>query len=128
MPDGVRWGHVAGVSVLGGVGFTMAIFVTNLAFADPVTIAMAKAAILAASLVAGVAGFLVLRKVTAEGERQPGRGGKCIGMRQGRTVSAGVCTAFGMYPRCVWMSPDAAASCAATLCEYGRWPLAARRR
>ena len=65
LPDGVRWGHVAGVSVLGGVGFTMAIFVTNLAFVDPATIAMAKAAILAASLVAGVAGFLVLRKVTA---------------------------------------------------------------
>ena len=65
LPDGVRWGHVAGVSVLGGVGFTMAIFVTNLAFVDPATIAMAKAAILAASLVAGVAGFLVLRKVIA---------------------------------------------------------------
>ena len=48
------WGHIAGVSVLGGVGFTMAIFVTNLAFVDASTIAMAKAAILAASLVAGI--------------------------------------------------------------------------
>lgn len=62
LPKGVNWGHIGGVSVLGGVGFTMAIFVTNLAFADPGTIAMAKAAILAASLIAGVAGFLILRQ------------------------------------------------------------------
>ena len=48
----------------------MAIFVTNLAFVDASTIAMAKAAILAASLVAGVAGFLVLRRVTDEEEEE----------------------------------------------------------
>ena len=47
LPQGVNWGHIGGVSVLGGVGFTMAIFVTNLAFVDPNMIAMAKAAILA---------------------------------------------------------------------------------
>lgn len=35
LPEGVNWGHIAGVSVLGGVGFTMAIFVTNLSFVDP---------------------------------------------------------------------------------------------
>ena len=70
LPAGVSWGHIAGVSVLGGVGFTMAIFVTNLAFVDASTIAMAKAAILAASLVAGVAGFLVLRRVTDEEEEE----------------------------------------------------------
>ena len=58
----MNWGHIAGVSVLGGVGFTMAIFVTNLSFVDPATIAVAKAAILAASLVAGVVGFVILRQ------------------------------------------------------------------
>ena len=62
LPEGVNWGHIAGVSVLGGVGFTMAIFVTNLSFVDPATIAVAKAAILAASLVAGVVGFVILRQ------------------------------------------------------------------
>ncbi|HIT52142.1 MAG TPA: Na+/H+ antiporter NhaA, partial [Candidatus Aveggerthella excrementigallinarum] len=41
---------------------TMAIFVTNLAFVDAETIAVAKAAILAASIVAGIAGFLFLRQ------------------------------------------------------------------
>ncbi len=35
LPQGVNWGHIGGVSVLGGVGFTMAIFVTNLAFRRP---------------------------------------------------------------------------------------------
>lgn len=62
LPDGVCWGHILGVSILGGVGFTMAIFVTNLAFTDPTTIASAKIAILAASLVAGLIGFFILRR------------------------------------------------------------------
>ena len=51
-----------GVSILGGVGFTMAIFVANLAFTDLATVAVAKAAILAASIVAGIVGFLFLRQ------------------------------------------------------------------
>lgn len=62
LPEGVRWGHIVGVSILGGVGFTMAIFVTNLAFTDLATVAVAKAAILAASIVAGIVGFLFLRQ------------------------------------------------------------------
>ena len=49
-----------GAAVLAGVGFTMAIFVANLAFVDAATITIAKAAILTASLVAGIAGFLIL--------------------------------------------------------------------
>jgi NhaA family Na+:H+ antiporter len=49
-----------GASILGGVGFTMAIFVANLAYTDEVLIADAKLAILCASLVAGVIGFLFL--------------------------------------------------------------------
>lgn len=49
-----------GASILGGVGFTMAIFVANLAFADESLVVAAKAAILAASVVAGIAGFLFL--------------------------------------------------------------------
>ncbi len=71
LPQGVNWGHIGGVSVLGGVGFTMAIFVTNLAFVDPNMIAMAKAAILAASLIAGIAGFFILRAVTDEEDEEP---------------------------------------------------------
>ena len=73
LPQGVNWGHIGGVSVLGGVGFTIAIFVTNLAFVDPNMIAMAKAAILAASLIAGIAGFFILRAVTDEEDEEPVR-------------------------------------------------------
>ena len=60
LPAGCTWGHMIGAGVLAGVGFTMAIFVANLAFADAATVTSAKAAILTASLVAGVAGFLIL--------------------------------------------------------------------
>lgn len=61
LPSGVRWGHIFSVSVLSGVGFTMAIFIANLAYPDSATVDLAKIAILSASLIAGVAGFLVLR-------------------------------------------------------------------
>jgi len=55
--------HIAdfGVGMLGGIGFTVALFVTELAF-EPGTLAdQAKIGILAASAVAGIAGFLYLR-------------------------------------------------------------------
>lgn len=60
LPENVNWAHMLGVALLGGVGFTMAIFVANLAFVNPNDIMVAKVAILAASLVAGVAGFAFL--------------------------------------------------------------------
>ena len=60
LPENTTWGHMLGAAVLAGVGFTMAIFVANLAFVDAATITIAKAAILTASLVAGIAGFLIL--------------------------------------------------------------------
>ena len=60
LPENVNWTHMLGAALLGGVGFTMAIFVANLAFIDPNDVMVAKVAILAASLVAGVAGFAFL--------------------------------------------------------------------
>lgn len=60
LPEHVSWRHMVGVSVLGSVGFTMAIFVSTLAFADGAAVVTTKLAILAASLVAGAAGFLLL--------------------------------------------------------------------
>lgn len=60
LPENVNWLHMLGASILGGVGFTMAIFVANLAFTDESHIATAKLGILAASLLAGVIGFLFL--------------------------------------------------------------------
>jgi NhaA family Na+:H+ antiporter len=64
LPEGVRWSHIAGAGLLGGIGFTMSIFITNLAFAgSPVLVNSSKLAILLASLVAGAAGLLWLRVV-----------------------------------------------------------------
>lgn len=60
LPDHVNWIHMLGAGILGGVGFTMAIFVANLAFPEAVLIADAKIGILSASLLAGVIGFLFL--------------------------------------------------------------------
>ena len=68
LPQGVTWLHMLGAGILGGVGFTMAIFVANLAYADPAHIATAKMGILLASLIAGVVGFLFL---LAQARRAP---------------------------------------------------------
>lgn len=61
LPAGLRWIHLAGAGLLGGIGFTMSIFITNLAFAgDSASINASKIAVLAASLIAGLLGFLWL--------------------------------------------------------------------
>ncbi|MBO4352122.1 MAG: Na+/H+ antiporter NhaA [Eggerthellaceae bacterium] len=61
LPENVNWFHMLGSAILGGVGFTMAIFVANLAFpAHPELIVNAKVAILSASTLAGLIGFMFL--------------------------------------------------------------------
>ncbi len=61
LPDGATWKHVMGVALLAGVGFTMSLFVSALAFTDPQRIEQAKSGILVASLIAGVLGIVVLK-------------------------------------------------------------------
>jgi NhaA family Na+:H+ antiporter len=61
LPNRAGWGHIAGTGLLAGVGFTVSIFVTNLAFSDPQQILVAKLSIFAASFVAAVIGLAVLR-------------------------------------------------------------------
>jgi NhaA family Na+:H+ antiporter len=53
--------HLVGVSILAGIGFTVALFIVGLAFVDGGLIADAKVGILAASVLAGIGGYLVLR-------------------------------------------------------------------
>lgn len=60
LPDGLDWRAIAGVAPLKGIGFTVAIFISLLAFDDPATREEAKLAILIASTVAGTIGFGVL--------------------------------------------------------------------
>ncbi len=62
LPAGCNMRHVVAVSVLCGIGFTMSIFIANLAFPEaPATINASKIAILFASLIAGVVGVLWIR-------------------------------------------------------------------
>ena len=62
LPTGLNWKHIFGAGLLGGIGFTMSIFITNLAFvgnSDAITVS--KIAILLASFTAGTLGYLWLR-------------------------------------------------------------------
>ncbi len=60
LPKGVTWGQVVGVGALGGVGFTMALFVAQLAFVDPAHVEASKIAILIASAISGLVGYFVV--------------------------------------------------------------------
>ena len=64
LPDDLGWRHVIGAGMLGGIGFTMSIFITNLAFTgEPQLIDASKMAILLASLASGIVGLIWLRRV-----------------------------------------------------------------
>ncbi|HET9862376.1 MAG TPA: Na+/H+ antiporter NhaA [Steroidobacteraceae bacterium] len=68
LPAGVAWHHMIGAGVLGGIGFTMSIFISNLAFAhQPMLVEASKLAVLCASALSGIAGvaWLLRRKVPA---------------------------------------------------------------
>ncbi|HLK28096.1 MAG TPA: Na+/H+ antiporter NhaA [Puia sp.] len=72
LPEGMRWAHLSGVGVLAGLGFTMSIFIANLAFEDSGLIQDSKIAILAASLLAGLTGFFLLRRIDSKYPSTPG--------------------------------------------------------
>jgi NhaA family Na+:H+ antiporter len=61
LPAGTTWRQIIGVACLGGIGFTMSLFIAGLAFGEGDVLATAKIGILAASVLAGVAGWLILR-------------------------------------------------------------------
>lgn len=65
LPSGVTWRHVLGVSFLTGIGFTMSIFIANLAFGEGPLLDSAKLGILAASVVSGILGAVVLSRAAA---------------------------------------------------------------
>jgi Na+:H+ antiporter, NhaA family len=71
LPSGVSWKALYAVSWLGAIGFTMSIFIANLAFTDAGVLESAKLAILLASCIAGCVGYLLLRVVlpVAEGDQ-----------------------------------------------------------
>ena len=67
-PRGVSWLQISGVALLGGIGFTVAIFLANLSFEADQLVANAKIGIFAASLVAAVLGYTLLRLTLGDQE------------------------------------------------------------
>jgi len=61
LPLGLKWKHIFGVGILGGLGFTMSIFITLLAFRNPDTVNASKLAILMASIISGIIGWIWLK-------------------------------------------------------------------
>ncbi len=72
LPDGVRWRHVYGAAWLGGIGFTMSLFIGTLAYGEASPdLELAKVGVLVATVIAGVGGFAILRGA-ASGEETSG--------------------------------------------------------
>jgi NhaA family Na+:H+ antiporter len=64
LPAGVRWPHIVLLGLLGGIGFTMSIFIAGLAFAEPTVLAAAKFAVLLASTLAAALALLLGRRIS----------------------------------------------------------------
>jgi NhaA family Na+:H+ antiporter len=73
LPEGSRWQHIAGLGFVAGIGFTVAIFISTLAFDDPRVVAEAKIGILVASIASAALGAMWLGVVSTErSEQRPG--------------------------------------------------------
>jgi NhaA family Na+:H+ antiporter len=66
LSEGLNWKYIAGISLLGGIGFTMSIFIANLAFNNPAVITASKISILLASFISAIFGLLILKIRTAK--------------------------------------------------------------
>jgi Na+:H+ antiporter, NhaA family len=66
LPQSVRWVQVLGVGIMGGIGFTVALYVNALAFESASRVDAGKIGILAASLLSGAVAYLTLRAVAAK--------------------------------------------------------------
>jgi Na+:H+ antiporter, NhaA family len=73
LPSGVRFSHLAGASIVAGIGFTVSLFIAELAFDDTSLVDGAKVGILVASVIAGLLGWGVLRASPAVEDKSPGR-------------------------------------------------------
>ena len=67
LPEGVNWKLVTGAALMAGIGFTMSIFISMLAYTDAETIAISKLAVLIASAIAATIGITWLIMVTKKG-------------------------------------------------------------
>jgi NhaA family Na+:H+ antiporter len=63
LPSGVEWKHIAAVGVIGGIGFTMSIFINSLSFTDPAVTDIGKISVLITSVIAMAAGLAAMAAV-----------------------------------------------------------------
>lgn len=71
LPQLITWKHIAGMGLLAGIGFTMSIFISLLSFGSSEYDTEAKFAILIASVIAGLVGFVYLKRVLAANKKVP---------------------------------------------------------
>lgn len=62
LPKSVTWSHIIGAGFLAGMGFTMSLFITDLAFSDPEHQIAAKVSVLLASVISGIIGYIILMR------------------------------------------------------------------
>jgi NhaA family Na+:H+ antiporter len=63
LPNGIQWKHVLGLAFLAAIGFTMSLFITELAFENEIQRVQAKIGILTVSLIAGIMGYFFLKLI-----------------------------------------------------------------
>ena len=63
-PEGATWAQIFGVAILGGIGFTMSLFIGMLAFTDAERAAEIRIGVLLGSFASAIAGYIFLRLVT----------------------------------------------------------------
>ncbi len=82
LPDGATWFQLYGVAVLGGIGFTMSLFIGTLAFAGPEQGAAVRLGVLAGSLMSAVLGYVLLRNAlsSSPSRRSTSGGGQASGV------------------------------------------------
>lgn len=68
LPQGMTWAHLYGVACLTGIGFTMSLFIGNLAFASEELLNSVRVGVLLGSLASGLTGFLILRNLVRSSE------------------------------------------------------------
>ena len=72
LPEGATWSGMVGIGLLAGIGFTMSLFIANLAFVEPVLLAQAKMGVLTASVVASLVGLALLSRALPRREPRVG--------------------------------------------------------
>ena len=65
-PEGVSWKKIYAASILAGIGFTMSLFIANLAFSSPELLNISKVGILTGSLLSGIVGFIILKSALSK--------------------------------------------------------------